>query len=226
MMDSKPPDPTFRDGISKGDLPYRIYSLPTATWLYVEQFTTFANVSAFCKAAGGVLSSPKGLEEQQQVAAFLRQTLATNVQHRPTWQADFLMWGSSSDLQVVSFDTIVNWQQADDSTTVVRQCSALGWSWDGAFSLQAYPCGLADDSLAALCRLPPAASSDSLNLPTGKTTWHHVLRIQPFNDHSQCAEFAGWHCESLLQALYAIHTMLSLSFVASFVASSIMITAV
>jgi hypothetical protein len=168
-MDTNPPNPTFQDGIGKGDLPYRIYSLPAATWLYVEQFTTYANASVFCKAAGGVLSSPKGPEEQQQVAAFLRQTLATNVQHMSTPQADFLLWGSSTDKQVANSDIDAN-QQALDSTTVVQQCSALGWSWDGTFSLQAHPCGLADDSLAALCRLPPANSSDNLNLPQGKTT--------------------------------------------------------
>lgn len=162
VMDTNPPNPTFRDGISKGDLPYRIDSSPTATWLYVEQFTSYTNASAFCKAAGGVLSSPKGLGEQRQVATFLRQTLATSVQHRPTQQTDVLLWGSSSDLNHAD-------QHADGSITLVRHCSALGCSWDGTFSLQPHTCGLADDSLAALCWLPPASSNARFSLPRGET---------------------------------------------------------
>jgi hypothetical protein len=175
--------PSFLDGISRGSLPYRLYRNPTATWVYIEKFTSQEDAEDFCRSAGGPLAVPSTPQEQREVATLLNGTLAYLVKYNHVTDADFNLWiglkrpnqgsGGWTTTTGAAVPQPSAWaadhpQRVDNQTCAGPcSCAVLGWYWSGNFSWWSYGCGWSDMALAALCRLPPVGKNEEAAVPKG-----------------------------------------------------------
>jgi hypothetical protein len=78
------------DGNSQDGHPYRMYNASSATWLYVELFSSQAAADNFCKAAGGALAAPATLAELMEVLTLVNATVLGTVHNADTTERSSL----------------------------------------------------------------------------------------------------------------------------------------